>query len=218
MKMQSKIYELILPLCLMLVGTLVQAQAPENETTHDGLVRKADSKVTAVYIKPDTDFSQYNRLMIEEPHVAFTSKWRRKNRRLDHQDIEAIKSRAIELFTNEFTKVLKDGKYGIATTSADDVLLIRPAIIDLEISSPIDASGVQSITYTTKVGSASLVLELFDSVSSEILARAIDKRVLESASGNWQVEGSSVNNNAEAVKAIRHWATLLKEALGEIRK
>jgi len=187
------------------------------DKTHDGLVLKPGTEATAVYINPAADFSQYNKMMIQETHVAFHRDWRRKHRRLTSLDIASIKQRIIKLLQNEFVDVLEKGGYQIVNQPGDNVLLLKPAIVDMEISSPVDAMGIPTVTYTTNVGSATLFLEMYDSITSEILARAIDKRVMESSEGHWQVKGSVVNNMSEGTKAIRRWATLLKEGLDRTR-
>jgi hypothetical protein len=60
-----------------------------------------------------------------------------------------------------------------------------------------------------------LVLELYDSASNEILARAIDRRRARNV-GNirW---ATSVSNRAAARRILRRWADLLVGRLDEVR-
>jgi hypothetical protein len=59
-----------------------------------------------------------------------------------------------------------------------------------------------------------LVVELYDSVSNEILARAIDQRRARNV-GNLRWTTSATNREA-ARKILRRWAGLLVERLDEV--
>jgi hypothetical protein len=61
------------------------------------------------------------------------------------------------------------------------------------------------------VGEATLIVELFDSESHEILARVADRRRIDRQTGSWQ--NNSINNRAAARKLFRRWATLLVQGL-----
>jgi len=68
--------------CVLFTGTiLAKDPQPLPETSHDGLVLKRDSKAAIVYIDPEADFSQYNKVMILEAGVAFKKNWKRDHRR-----------------------------------------------------------------------------------------------------------------------------------------
>lgn len=60
--------------------------------------------------------------------------------------------------------------------SSDDVLILHPAIIDLDITPPDIPVPGRSTTYVASAGAATLYLELYDSVSGEILARVVDRQ------------------------------------------
>ena len=90
------------------------------------------------------------------------------------RDIEVIKSRISEIFVDEFTDVLTNGNYDVITDPDHDVLIVKPAIIDVDIKSPIDSHNIPTVTYTTEVATATLVLELFDSIINEILASVVE--------------------------------------------
>ncbi len=59
-----------------------------------------------------------------------------------------------------------------------------------------------------------LVAELRDSMTGELLARAVDARGARS-SGTWQVT-NRVTNTADARRAMGIWATALRQALDEM--
>jgi hypothetical protein len=59
-----------------------------------------------------------------------------------------------------------------------------------------------------------LVMELRDSVSGELLARAVDRRVSRGANA-WTIS-NRMTNTAEARHAFRTWAAALRRGLDEL--
>ena len=68
---------------------------------------------------------------------------------------------------------------------------------------------------TTTAGAATLYLELYDSVSGEILARAIDRKAANHP-GDLMRWSNKVTNRAEAKRVLAGWAGLLRQRLDEI--
>jgi hypothetical protein len=194
------------------------AEKGEEESRFDGLKRLEDSRVAMAYIDPEADFSVFERVMILEPYVAFRSNWRRdqnrsRSRNVSTGDMERIKRDVASLFKRVFTERLQanDG-YEVVEEADYDVLLLRPAIIDLDITAPDTMSGGRSRTFTTSTGAATLYIELFDSVSGAIIGRAADRRGVRNAGGSvsWS---NRVTNSAEARRMFGQWADLLRNFL-----
>ena len=101
----------------------------------------------------------------------------------------------------------------MATERAEDVLIVRPAIIDLNINAPDVMSSGMSQTYTTTAGSMTLYLELYDSETDDLLAKALDpKHDRDSGYMQWQ---TSVSNRAAARRMMKPWAEALRKGLDE---
>ena len=207
---------------VMLAG-LVAAPAQGQEAgaeSFDGLELKAKSKADQVWVLPEADFSGYSRFMIAEPVVAFASDWQRKmNRsattRVRPADMERIQAGMAEIFLEVFTQELEKAGYAVVEEADDDVLLLRPAIVDLWVSAPDVASPGRSRNYVTSAGSARLYIEFYDSVTGDILARAVDfKRARERSQFQW---ATSVSNRQEVREIVRRWANMLVEASDEVR-
>jgi len=167
------------------------------------------------WLKPGEDFSQYHRVGLLECFVGFKKHWRMNHPGVDTHDIERIKKSLAEEFKKVFSEELEKNGYKIATSPADDVLLVRPAIIDLDIAAPDTNTmdDVDSVTFTASAGNMTLYVELYDSVSNEILARAVDRRA---ARHIGDVEETSISSNlADAQRLLKHWADLLVEKLDE---
>ena len=88
------------------------------------------------------------------------------------------------------------------------------AIVDLFITAPEAAQSVgRSRTYVADSGRMTLVLELRESVTGEILVRAADARSGRSV-GTLSI-ANRATNRADASRAMRIWARALREGLDE---
>ncbi|MEE8057107.1 MAG: DUF3313 family protein [Pseudomonadales bacterium] len=190
------------------------------ERSFDGLVLKKGSKADTVYALPDVDLSIYNKVIILEPQIAFVKNWKRdQNRsrsmsnRVKDKDIERMISRGKDLFEHIFTDVLEEGGYPVVHEAGENVLLVKPAIIDLNVTAPDIQTAGRSRTYVASAGSATLYIELYDSVSGQRLVRAFDKRKSRDRNISWSIPSSSVTNKSAATRGLTYWAGLLKEAL-----
>jgi hypothetical protein len=184
------------------------------EVTHDGLERVTKSKVERAWVKPGVDFSQYTEVGLLDCFVSFRRNWKMNHPSVRKRDMERITSGLADEFRKVFTNELENGGYPVVADAAEHVLLIRPAIIDLDVAAPQTNTGGRSDSFTTSPGTMTLVIELYDSVSNEILARAIDRRRARNV-GNIQWTTSITNRDA-ARKILRRWANLLVSRLDEV--
>ena len=220
--MNNKLAGSVISLTILAALCVGRAYAQDDQpaTTVDGLEQVATDKVDALYRLPGATLASYRRVAILEPFVAFRKNWQRdQNRdrvganRVSAADMERIKSTLAEEFMTAFTNVLEEGGYDIVDVAADDVLVLRPAIVDLDVAAPDIQSPGRSNTFVTSAGSMTLYMEFFDSVTSQLIGRAVDSR---RAVGRGTIHiSSSVSNRAEAVRMLTRWATLLREALDE---
>jgi hypothetical protein len=95
-------------------------------------------------------------------------------------------------------------------------MIIRPALIDLEVTAPDIPTTGQATQYITSAGAATLYIELYDSISGEILARVIDRRRMQDYGiAHW---ANNATNRAEATQMFKRWANLLRKAMDEVRE
>ena len=121
-----------------------------------------------------------------------------------------------ELFLEVFTDELQEGGYPVVEEPGENVMILRPAIIDLVVTAPDLPSANRTRSYSTSAGSAGLYIEFFDSTSGQILARVVDyQRARETVNFQWS---TSASNRAEARTVLRKWAGMLVDRLDEIHK
>ena len=202
---------------LLTGGAAIQPlQAEESGSQFENLVPVEDSQVAVAYIDPNADFSVFKRAMILDTFVSFRSGWERDQRRgtrsmrISSNDMERIKAQVSELFNSVFIEVLEaDDGFGIVTEPDYDVLLIRAAIIDLDVTAPDTSSAGRSRTYTADSGAATLFIELYDSVSGQIIGRAFDRQAARNP-GSMMRWSNRASNTADARRVFRDWATTLR--------
>ena len=207
-------------LAAILTGMLgLQAVQAADTPGFDNQVAVGDPQVAKAYIDPNADFSVFKRVMILDTAVAFRSGWERDQRRgtrgtrISANDMERIKSRVSELFNSVFIEVLEaDDGFEVVSEADYDVLLIRAAVIDLDVTVPDTMSAGRSRTYTANSGAATLFIELYDSVSGQIIGRAFDRQGARNANTmmRWTTRAS---NTADARRVFRGWASTLREFL-----
>ena len=213
-----------IPSCLALASILLaplaaQADEHESEANWEGLVAVEDSNVAIAYIDPEADFNVFKRVSILEPFVAFRSNWERDHRRsrsgnVSASDVERIKGDVASIFMDAFVEQLEAAGYEVVNYVGEDVLILRPAIIDLDITAPDTGGGGRSRTYTKSTGAATLFMELYDSYSGDLIGRAIDRRAARTTEG-FGVRSNRVTNRSDARRAFRAWADTLIEFLDQ---
>ena len=195
-------------------ATLAEEKAAvEPERSFDNLVAVEGAAVNMAYIDPDADFSVFKRVAILEPFVAFRSNWQRdqnrsRSRNIRARDMEGIKGDVATQFERVFTERLEAAGYEVVDMANEDVLLLRPAIIDLDITAPDTRTAGRSRTFTASTGAATLYIQLFDSLSGDVIGRAADRQAVRSGGGqiSWS---NSVTNNADARRMFGRWADTL---------
>ena len=221
--LRSAAYTAACVLAFTLAGPTALAQDDELPATFDGLELVKNSRAAATYVNPDADFSQYDEVMLMDSYVAFKKDWQKDfnrdavslSQRVSDQDMERIKQGMADLFREVFVEeITKDDGYKISDTAGENVLLVRPAIIDLDVTAPDTQSASRSYTFVDSAGAATLYIELYDSVSGDILARSIDRR--EGRDYGRMQWSSSASNRSEARRILRQWAGWLREGLDEV--
>ena len=218
----SKISKLFLSVLMLVLATAAGARDKLPEKSTDGLVLQHDTKMAAVYMRPGASLAGYDKIALLKAYVAFKKNWVRDHNRdegfeqqLRDRDVKRIRSEMAEEFNKVFTEVLSTrGGHEMVTEGGDGVLIIRPAIINLEVTAPdLMTAGMQQ-NFAASAGQMTLYMELLDGVSGELLYRVIDPK----AAGNemWQVR-NKVTNKADADRVLRRWATLLNDHLASVK-
>ena len=91
------------------------------------------------------------------------------------------------------------------------MLEVYGAIVDVVSHVPEEPIG-RSAVFLKSLGEATLIVELRDSVTHEVLARAVDRRAAENS---FPTRSKSVTNRSDIRFAAESWASLLRRRLDE---
>ena len=221
--MKAKIASIVTLPVVLLLAACTTSNYPD--VSHDGLTRVAKSKADAVYKLPGADMADYDKVMILEPQISFRNYWQQDmNRsrtfdRISDDDMVKMIERGQVLLVEEFTKELEKGGYPVVTKAGPGVLAIKPSIIDLDVTAPDpnNTSGIWVETYSRGAGEATLELELYDSVSSQLLMRAFDRKYEMDDGFSWRFQRTQATNTQDALRAFSDWARMLVRGLNQAK-
>ena len=213
---------------LMTLLTLGCASTSETvpTTTPDGLDLVRSDKHSAVYAKPEAQLDIYNEFAIVPCEVAFRKNWQRdynsshrsSGQQIKERDIDRIKRELGEECTTFFTDALsEEPSYNLVTEwqQGQDVLLVRPNIVNLNITSPDVSSPSMTRSYSASAGSMTLYLELIDAETSEVLVRAYDSKADPDSFVNY---ANKITNRQAADRMLKNWATRLRDAMDAVMR
>jgi len=191
--------------------------------THDGLHLVKGTKVRAVWMKPGADLKEYDKVAILDAYVAFRKNWKQDHNReavgledrVSDKDMQRIREHLADEFKKVFTEELSTkGGHEVVETAGTGVLILRPAIINLDVTAPDLMEAGMTRNFAADTGQMTLYLELYDGRTQDIIARIVDP---EAAGGGMVQVANSVTNKADADRVLRHWADLLNAQLAEVK-
>jgi hypothetical protein len=217
---------LLAGLFMLHTPALQAAEQQWEQTSPYGLQLTRTLPYGAVYMKPGATFEQYKRLALLDCFVQFAKDWQRDynqdepglEMQVSQGDMDRIKKELAAEFKRVFTAELQtDGGYEIVDIAAPDVLILRPAIVNLIVNAPeIDTAPPMSGSVVASAGQMTLYLELWDSTTNTLLARVIDTEADQGQGGLAQA-GNSVENKEAADRILKNWADRMRKALETAR-
>ena len=215
-------FALVAVLLAFIAPTTSAASDDEGVTASlDGLELVDKTRRGELYTDPNADWGIYTRILLDPATVAFRKNWQRDQNRaqpfkVKADDMERIKSELSELFGEVFVEELTtNGRYVMVTESGDDVLRITPHIVDLDVYAPDTRTAGMQHSFTESAGRMTIKLEMFDSVTGDLIARASDRQ--EAPRRGYMQWTTSVTNRSEAKRMLQRWARELREFLDDAR-
>jgi hypothetical protein len=198
---------------------------PDAEITHDGLTRVDNSALDVAWVRAGTDLSGYSKILFKGVGIEYrpakgpysgragsTATVASSRSETEFQLDDATKGAVGEEIQAAFLEELaKSQRFQIVDQPGEDVLTLNAGLLDVVSRVPPDNLG-RGAVYLDRVGEATLVMELRDSMSNAIFARAIDRRAAERSAG-MMMESNTVTNRAEVRRLGRRWASLVRSGL-----
>lgn len=187
-------------LCVALAALTLGACVTTTTESQSFRVSKS-SNVESAQIATDADFGRYNSLLASELGIYFPQ---------DHSTSAADLQRIRQIFRDAFLARL-DG-YVIVTEAGPKTMAVDASLIDLRNSTGSQIPKMRSsIMDLAEPGSIVFLMEMRDSVSDRVLARAADSAKAPTFSS---VDGVATDWTS-IEDAAQHWAALFRTFLDE---
>ena len=196
---------------------------PDAEISHDGLYRVDNARFDMVFVDPDADWARYDQILPGGALFEFravkktprTTAARVASTQQEFYIDDKARARLEEEVGGIFDEELaKNQRFTYAETPGENVLIVRGALHDIVSRVPPQYVGRSEI-YLRSVGEATLIIEIVDSMSGEVLARVIERRSAERPGGQ-MMWSNPVTTWTEVRRLARIWASRLNEGLEAI--
>lgn len=191
------------------------------EVSPDGLRLMPNTKMAAVYVRDGVDFSGYDKVAILDCYVAFRKNWKRDQNtvanpfKVKDSDITRIRTELAAEFKKVFAAELTEKGTTVVAEADSNVLVLRPAIVNLDVAAPDTMDAGRQRSFSTSAGSMTLYIEVYDGVTGDLMARVIDPQQIDDY-GSMRVR-NSVTNRSDADRVLKRWAVAAASYLQRVR-
>jgi hypothetical protein len=218
----SVLASLLLACSFLCVAASAASKKEENKKkleevmSYDGLQKISVKGIDLAYTFPDATLAAYKKVRLDPIEVSFHKDWDPTRTgsvfKISASDREKIRTGVAKVVYEEFVKELQTkSTYQVVDETGPDVLRVKAVVANLYVNAPDVASAGRSRTYVSSAGEMTLIAELHDSESGQVLARVVDRQAARDY-GTMRMN-SSVFNVAEAKDIAANWARILRESL-----
>ncbi len=212
-------------LLALLVGVLLgtgagapasTAQSPATQSNGADLTRVPSSRVDALYVARGVSITPYEKLLIDPVWVTYEPKWKQRHPEVDSENARKLRGFIAASFTDVLVHELQQtGTYAIVYQPGPGVLRVRPKIVNLDIAAPDLPAPASENRYVLSPGEMTLLVELYDSRTGTLLARAVDRKAGRET-GSVQIANADTNA-ANTRRVFTVWADALRDGLDAAR-
>ena len=199
-------------LSLIVCGSAT-AEAPVR-VNFEGLQDVRVETLDRAQVRPHVVFSVYKGVMLGNIELAFRTPDRSQNEfPLSDQQKQDFRAMLKQAFVSELAQLENPA---FVETPGRDILRLRVRVQNVSARVPPQAQGRvgRAAIFLDTVGEVTLVLELFDSQSGEILARGVDSAALRGAA--MRQEGGLVSTWDGVEELCRQWAATTRMRLASL--
>lgn len=158
------------------------ATGADADITEEGLHRVDPSIMEAAWVKPDLDLSRYTRILLVPTAVQFRDVPEKPDNARSRTAITEfpVSDEGKEWLRRQWRQAVEarfaqDQSYELYDGVGSDVLVVQGFLVDVVCRIPPDTVG-SSYTLVRDPWSVTVVLELRDATTAELVARTIDRR------------------------------------------
>jgi hypothetical protein len=193
------------------------------DVSFDGLVQTEADEFKLVYVDPDIDFSVYNKFIPGPASFQFravkktSTATARRNNTSEYWISDEDKQKLADVVSSTFADELaKSEVFTETTTPGPDTLIIRGVLHDIVSHVPPELVGRGEI-YLSSVAEATLIIEALDSLSGEVIYRAIERRAAQRR-GQQMMISNPVTTWSEVRRLARLWGAHLRQAMDSVQE
>ena len=212
---------LVLAAALAAFSAIAGAPASlEQAVAAQGLQRVQARAFNFAYVRPGASLAGYDRLLLEPVDVDFRADWHPYRAgslvRVDANERERLRTDVGRWVQRAFGDELQRGALKATDQPGPGVLRVKARVVDLYLGDLGARLPGRSRVLTTSSGEASLVVELSDAATGEVIARVGDWEELRS--GAQRVRTSDPTRLVSDVEAVAaNWGRTVREFVASAR-
>lgn len=193
------------------------AEEPAEAIDLSGLEPVSETRLDEAFARSGSALDQYEAVHVTAPEVSFRENWMRdQNRqrsgaRINEKDMDLIRERVSRQFVSLLEAEFVERGYEVVAEPAAGVLVFDTQVTELDVVGPDTAPATQVQTYSEYSGSMTLVAQLLDGASNELLFWSSDKQ--RDLQRGFLESRTRVTNSRDFKLKIRSWAEDLFDTL-----
>lgn len=220
-------------LFLTLAGALLACRSPAQlafvrdaaEVSGDGLLQLESSPFQVAWLRPGASLEAYDKVWLLYTGIEYRSppifvRDVIPNREMDNFALSEGLTRRLEKAIAEIflVELMQPGEWEPAEGVGPGVLVVRTSLVDLVVHAPLEALGADIYRWLDSAGEVTVVIQLFDSETGQILARVADRRALAPPlSSDRPMRASAGDVTYEARRVFHDWGWELRSFLYELK-
>ncbi len=223
--MSVSVRSLLCVVAVLAIAACVASPArltPSGEMSADGLQRLSGGSFDELWVRPGTDLAAYRELLLESTGVSYRDVGERTGRELTRahgtRDGFPIPLKLRERIEASFRLRLAEAldqsaSFRRVESPGPGVLQAEVGLVDFVSTSPPDEP--QARAWVSSVGHATLVIELYDSVSKHVLVRA-SKHARAGPHAYQLIQANAVRSWSELDRQMIRWGTETRTLLDQL--
>lgn len=227
-------------IAVLLLGSLATTQwvfAQENmsagvaQALADDELVEGKSKFRDTWVNPAMDFTQYNKILLGDgefefrdvgPAKKYRASMRSTSSKNEYGILEEDQVKFKQVAGDAFVKELsKSKKYDLVEKAGPGTILLEASVLDIVSHVPPQMTG-RSEVYLSSVASVTLVLELIDSETGQIIAYIEERRKIQPPGGgridSFSMPANSVTIWSDVSRWARSSASRLRSSMEKAQK
>ena len=203
------------------ISTAAPALAEKPPTTWDGLLEVKSKKIELVYLLPHADFRPYTKIQYDPVQIALQKDWLRNYNqseglggRISDTEVRKAITKASGEFDKYFAQGFTNAGYTIVTAPGPDVLHVSVGVANVTVTAP-DTGMSAGMSFAANAGQATLIVEARDSLTNQLLGRAIDQQL--AGDEGVAIARTSASNWGDFEDLFKTWAKASTNGLTELK-